>query len=179
VDLSEGNYGVALLNDCKYGYDVKDNLLRITLHRSPTEPDASADQGQYEFTYSLLPHAGTWRESDVIREAYALNDPLMARLVPANSHGDLPSAYAWAELDTDHVILETVKKAEDEQAWIVRVYECKQYRNNAVHLAFGQPIRKAVECNLLEEDEKPVSYQGNRLMFGIAPFEIKTFKVWF
>lgn len=177
VDLSEGNYGVALLNDCKYGYDVKDNLLRITLHRSPTEPDATADQGQYEFTYSLLPHAGTWREGNVIPEAYALNDPLLTRLIHANPGGDLPAAYAWAELDTDHVVLETVKKAEDDAAWIVRLYECKQYRSNAVNLTFGQPVRKAVECNLLENDETPVAYQGNRVTFAIKPFEIKTFKV--
>lgn len=84
VDLSEGNYGVALLNDCKYGYDVKDNVLRITLHRAPTEPDETADQGRDEFTCSLLPHSGTWRNSQVIQEAYALNDLLMARLVPGN-----------------------------------------------------------------------------------------------
>jgi alpha-mannosidase len=179
VDLSEGNYGVALLNDCKYGYDVKDNLLRITLHRSPTEPDETADQGRHVFTYSLLPHAGTWRESDVPREAYALNDPLMAQWRPARPHGDLPSAYAWAELDTDHVVLETVKKAEDAAAWIVRVYECKQYRSNAVGIRFGQAIRKAVECNLLEEDEGPVAFQDHQLTFAIKPFEIKSFKIWF
>jgi alpha-mannosidase len=179
VDLSEGNYGVALLNDCKYGYDVKDNLLRITLHRSPTEPDETADQGWHEFTYSLLPHAGTWRESDVIHEAYALNDPFLAQLAPANPQGNLPAAHTWAEVDTDHVLLETVKKAEDEHAWIVRVYECKQYRSNAVTIRFGQAIRKAMECNLLEEDEAPVTYQGNHLTFAIKPFEIKTFKIWF
>jgi alpha-mannosidase len=178
VDLSEGNYGVALLNDCKYGYDVKDNLLRITLHRSPTEPDPTADQGRHEFTYSLLPHAGNLRESDVIREAYSLNDPLMAWLTPANPQGDLPTAYAWAEVDIDHVVLETVKKAEDENAWIVRLYECKQYRSNAVTLTFGQPIRRAVECNLLEEDETQVDYQSNQLTFPIKPFEIKSFKIW-
>jgi alpha-mannosidase len=179
VDLSEGNYGVALLNDCKYGYDVKNNVLRITLHRSPTEPDPTADQGRHEFTYSLLPHAGTWRESDVIREAYALNDPLMALPVSANPQGDLPASYAWAEVDADHVVLETVKKAEDENAWVVRVYECKQYRSNSVTMTFRLSIRKAVECNLLEEDEIPVSYQDKELQFAINPFEIKTFKIWF
>ena len=179
VDLSQGNYGVALLNDCKYGYDVKDNVLRITLHRSPTEPDETADQGWHEFTYSLLPHAGAWRDSDVIHEAYALNDPLMALPMLANPQSVFPAVYAWAELDTDHVILETVKKAEDEKAWIVRVYESKQYRSNAVTITFGAPIRKAVEGNLLEEDETPAMIQENRLTFAIQPFEIKSFKIWF
>ena len=179
VDLSEGNYGVALLNDCKYGYDVKDNVMRITLHRSPTEPDETADQGHHEFTYSLLPHAGHWRESNVIREAYALNDPVIAQPIPANPRGDLPPTYAWADVDVDHVVLETVKKAEDEQAWIVRVYECKGHRDNTVTITFGGQLRKAVECNLLEEESAPVAYQGHRLTFGIKPFEIKTFKIWF
>jgi alpha-mannosidase len=99
------------------------------MHRSPIGLDATGDQGWHEFTYSLLPHAGTWRESDVIHEAYALNDPLMARLISGshNQFGDLPSTYAWVEVDADHVLLETVKKAEDENAWIVRMYECKQF----------------------------------------------------
>jgi alpha-mannosidase len=158
---------------------VKDNLLRITLHRSPTEPDETADQGHHEFTYSLLPHAGAWRESDVIQEAYALNDRLTAQRVPANRQGDLPAVYAWADLDTNCVVLETVKKAEDENAWIVRLYECKQYRSNEVTISFGKMIRKAVECNLLEEEEAAADYQGKRLTFAIRPFEIKTFKVWF
>lgn len=103
----------------------------------------------------------------------------MARLVPANPQADLPAAYAWAELDTDHVFLETVKKAEDENTWIVRVYECKQYRSKAVTISFGRPINKAVECNLLEEDETPVEYDDNKLTFAIRPFEIKPFKIWF
>jgi alpha-mannosidase len=168
-----------LLNDCKYGYDVKDNVLRITLHRSPTEPDPTADQGRHEFTYSLLPHAGTWRESDVIHEAYTLNDPLIAVLVPSNPQGNLPGSYAWADVDVDHVVIETVKKAEDDNAWIVRVYECKQYRSNAVTISFGQAIQNAVECDLMEQDEAPVAHQDNQLTFAIKPFEIKTFKIWF
>lgn len=85
-----------------------------------------------------------------------------------------PDAYAGTEVNSDHVILETVKKAEDERAWIVRVYECKQYRSNAVTITFGQPITRAVECNLLEED-----FHGNQLTFAVRPFESKTFKIWF
>jgi alpha-mannosidase len=83
------------------------------------------------------------------------------------------------EVDTDHVVLETAGKAEGENAWIVQLYECKQYRSNAVGIRFGQPIRKAVECNLLEEDETAVDWQADRLTFAIKPFEIKTFKIWF
>ncbi|MBI4786269.1 MAG: alpha-mannosidase [Chloroflexi bacterium] len=178
ADLSEGNYGVALLNDCKYGYDCKNNVLRLTLLKSGIEPDANADQGPHAFTYSLLPHAGGWREANVAREAYALNYPLRALALPPNPHGALPARYGFAALDSDNVMVETVKKAEDGDAWIVRVYEYKQFRSRAVNLTFGQPIRRAVECNLLEEDDRPAAYQENRLTFGIDPYEIKTFKVW-
>ena len=79
VDLSEGDYGVSLLNDCKYGHDIRDNVIRLSLLRSPTVPDPEADQGEQHFTYSLYPHAGRWDES-TLREAYALNDPLLARM---------------------------------------------------------------------------------------------------
>jgi alpha-mannosidase len=177
VDLSEGNYGVALLNDCKYGHDVRDNVLRLTLIKSAIKPDPQADQGRHTFTYSLLPHAGDWRAS-VPREAYALNHPLLADRVRANPGGSLPAAYQFVTIDSFHVVVETVKKAEDNEAWIVRLYECQQSRNNCVTLTFGQKIRDAVECNLVEEDPQPVSRSGNTLSFPIAPFEIKTFKVW-
>ncbi len=179
VDVSEGNYGVALLNDSKYGYDVKDQVLRITLHRSPTEPDPTADQGWHSFTYSLYPHAGHWRESDVVFEAYSLNNPLWGEPVGQNSRGKVSSDFSFAQVDCDHIALETVKRAEDGDGWIIRLYEFKQFRNPHAVLTFGLPVRKAVECNLLEESEMPVEFYENRLKFSIAPYEIKTFKVWF
>ncbi|MDQ4076758.1 MAG: alpha-mannosidase [Chloroflexota bacterium] len=178
VDLSEGNYGVALLNDSKYGHDIKDNVLRLTLIKSSIRPDPLADKGMHYFTYSLLPHAGTWRESDVVQQAYALNYPLLTATIPAKGEGRLPRQYQFATLDSDHVILETVKKAEAEEAYIVRLYEYKQYRSNQVTLRFAQPIRRAVECNLIEEEERPIPYEANQLTFPITPYEIKTFKVW-
>lgn len=183
VDLSEGNYGVALLNDCKYGHDVHDNVLRLTLIKSPIDPDPEADLGEHCFTYSLLPHAGDWRSSAVIPQGYALNTPLRAVMIPQAQPGDLPPAMALIEPDADHVILETLKRAEYEDApgttaWIVRVYETRQFRNPAVRLHFGLPIHRAVECNLMEKQETPVAIEGDTLIFAIAPYEIKTFMVW-
>jgi alpha-mannosidase len=179
ADFSEGNYGVSLLNDCKYGYDIKDNVMRLTLLKSAIRPDALADKGLHQFTYSLLPHAGGWQEAGVVQEAYNLNYPLHAREVPAQAEGTLPTRYAFAELDGDEVILETVKKAEADDAYIVRVYEWKQARHNAVNLRFARPIRRAIACNLVEEEERPVEHDAERITFAIAPYEIKTFKVWF
>lgn len=179
VDLSEGNYGVALLNDCKYGHDVKDNVLRLTLIKSAVRPDAQADQGRHVFTYSLLPHAGGWQEAHVVEAAYALNFPPHARLAPAQPDGTLPDRHQFAAVEPDHVILETVKRAEDGGAWIVRLYEYKQCRSSSVAVRFGQAIRRAVECNLMEVEEAEAAHRGEELRFGIAPYEIKTFKIWF
>lgn len=179
ADLSEGDYGVALLNDCKYGHDIKDNLMRLTLLKSGIDPDPQADQGQHEFTYSLLPHAGDWRKGGVAPEAYALNNPAFAAVLPTMQAGPLPARWSLASVDADHVIIETIKQAEAGDAVILRVYEYQQRRNPAVTLTLGRPMARAVECNLMEEGEAPVEHDDTTIRFAIAPFEIKTFKVWF
>jgi alpha-mannosidase len=178
VDLSEGNFGVSLLNDCKYGHDVKDNVLRLTLIKSAINPDETADRGVHEFTYSLVPHKGDWREGNIVKEAYNLNVPLLAGELKANQNGSLPATNQFAEIDNDNVLLETVKKAEDDDAVLVRFYEYKHYRNQT-NVSFAKPIKKAVECNLIEEEEKGADYQNQTLTFSVAPYEIKTFKIWF
>ena len=180
VDLSEGNYGAALLNDSKYGYDVKDNVLRITLHRSPTGPDPEADQGEHHFTYSLLPHAGEWLDSPVVQEAYDLNNPLQAAVTEAHPKGSLPAAFGLAQVEAGSVILETVKASEDakEGAWILRVYEYQGSHAARARICFGSPLARAAACNLLEEEDQPMQPEGDQLVFAIKPFEIKTFKVW-
>jgi alpha-mannosidase len=178
VDLSEGNYGVSLLNDCKYGHDIKDNVIRLTLIKSSIAPDETADRGLHEFTYSLVPHKGDWREGEIVKEAYHLNVPLLASERKANPNGNLPSIYQFAQIDNDNVLLETVKKAEDDDAIVVRFYEYKQFRNNT-SVSFANPIKKAVECNLIEEELEEADYQDKTLSFSVSPYEIKTFKVWF
>ncbi|MDQ0972536.1 alpha-mannosidase [Neobacillus niacini] len=178
VDLSEGNYGVSLLNDCKYGHDIKDNVIRLTLIKSSIAPDETADRGLHEFTYSLVPHNGDWREGEIVKEAYQLNFPFIASERKANPNGNLPSIYQFAQIDNDNVLLETVKKAEDDDAIVVRFYEYKQFRNNT-SVSFASPIKKAVECNLIEEELKEADYQDKTLSFSVSPYEIKTFKIWF
>jgi alpha-mannosidase len=180
VDLSEGNYGVALLNDCKYGYDIKDNVMRMTLIKSAVRPDALADKGRHEFTYSLLPHRGDWREGDVSRHAHELNIPLLAQFVPARVQpADLPPAFSFAQVDAEHVILDTIKKAENGDGWTIRLFEFQQKRRKNVTINFGKHLVKAVECNLMEEEEQPAAWAKNQLHFEIKPYEIKTFKIWF
>jgi alpha-mannosidase len=179
ADLSEGNYGVGLLNDCKYGYDIKDSIMRLTLIKSGIYPDPQADQGRHMFTYSLLPHSGDWRTGRVAEEAYDLNTPLIPGYAPGNGTGSIPAEVQFASVSPGNLMIETIKQAENDDSVVLRVYEFKQCKTNTARIQLSMPIRKAVECNLIEEDEKPINWQENTLSFEVDPFEIKTFKVWF
>ena len=179
ADLSEGNYGVALLNDCKYGYDIRDNVMRLTLIKSAIRPDPLADKGRHEFTYSLLPHQGDWRTGGVVQAGYDLNVPLLATTVEAHPDSHLPASFGLMTVDQENVVVETVKRAEDDDAWVVRVYETMQYRSRGVRLSFGQPVRRVQECNLVEQEVQNIPFDRDGLTFDLAPYEIKTFKVWF
>src|SRR5690606_27183554 len=116
ADMSERGYGVSLLNECKYGYDIKDHRMRLTLIKAARVPDATADLGKHEFKYALLPHQGDWVAGGTDQEAWALNQPLS--WFPGSS-----AAVPLFQLDGDHVKVSAVKKAEDADAWIVRIYE--------------------------------------------------------
>lgn len=181
ADLSEGGYGVSLLNDGKYGYDIHDHIVRLTLLKSSTRPDPNADQGVHRFTYSLLPHTGDWREAQTVRHAYELNVPTVALEDAAGlpvSNGDKEPVACQSFLYTNctHIVVETVKPAEDGDGLIVRLYEAHNQRGDA-DLIFIANILSAEECNLLEEPTSSATCQGNRLAFRVRPFEIKTFRV--
>lgn len=179
ADLSEGNYGVALLNDCKYGYGIKDNLMTLSLLKSPVSPDEKSDLGKHLLTYSIMPHGGSWRNR-VVEESYDLNNSLMGVYLPAKNKGSLPASYQFVESSTDNIMIETVKKAEDNQdALIIRLYEYKNYQLSDVKLRFNNNIKEAVECNLLEDEIAEVKHKQQELVFDIKPYEIRTFKVWF
>ncbi|HSV72778.1 MAG TPA: glycoside hydrolase family 38 C-terminal domain-containing protein [Chthonomonadales bacterium] len=175
ADLSETGYGVAVLNDSKYGWDIEGNVIRLTLLRSPEDPGPTADLGEHRFTYSLLPHAGTWLGS-VVAEAHALNAPLAAVAQPAHA-GDLPSPQSLAVVrGAPAVVIDTVKRAEDSDETVIRVYEALGGRM-PVTVEMHRPIASAVECDLLEEGDAPVEREFNRLRFAIKPFEVRTFRV--
>ncbi len=178
VDVSEGNYGVAVLNDGKYGHDTLDGMISLTLLRSSSCPDERAEAGSHAFTYALLPHPGDFTTEAVVREAYALNVPLRAMKLEAGNAAGSDTAATLCRVDAPNVIVETVKKAEADDALIVRVYEAGKMRG-PVSITFTRPLRKAYACNLLEERDEYVSTEDNRITFAIHPFEIRTFKVYF
>ena len=174
VDLSEADYGVALLNDCKYGHDTLEDMVSLTLLKSATGPDPGADEGTHTFTYALLPHAGGFCAETVVREAYALNAPLTAH--PLTTANGTARALEFCAVDNPNVVVEAVKKAENDDAVVVRVYEANGGRATA-SLAFARTVRKATECNLLEDEQQSVKVSEDGFTFSLRPFEIKTFKV--
>jgi alpha-mannosidase len=174
ADLSEGNYGVALLNDCKYGYDIQDNLIRLTLLKSATNPDPNADQGEHLMTYSLLPHQGDWRE-EVIPAAYDLNVPLILRRV-SGSTANAALSGSLVSTSSPNVVIETVKLAEDGNGLIVRMYEDHRNRG-AITLKTGFALAEAYHCNLLEENEQSLPTQNHQVQMEVRPYEIITLRL--
>ena len=172
ADLSEGDYGVSLLNDCKYGYDIKENVLRLTLIKSAIDPDPNSDIGFHSFYYSLYPHEGNWQQGRSVQAAYELNYPLIPKLT--GEYGD----FSFAKVNRENVIIETVKKAEDSDGIVVRIYEAFNQRGE-VELEFGYQLKNVTECNLLEDPEISVEFAGNKFRSEIKPYEIKTFVVEF
>lgn len=173
VDLSEGNYGASLLNDCKYGHDIRDNVIRLSLLRSPTSPDPEADQGEHHFTYALLPHAGDWT-GGTIPAAYALNDPAIA----VKGRGGAAQTVNFLTVDRPNVVIETVKRAEDGKGLIVRLYESQRQRG-PVTLTAAFPIKTAAITNLLEETITDVQPDGQQVTFSITPYQIITLRLVF
>jgi alpha-mannosidase len=176
ADLSDASHGFSLLNDSKYGYDAKDNVLRLSLLRSPTFPDPEADQGTHEFTYSLFPHGGTWKEAMTIQQGYALNYPLL--VIPTTQHsGLLPPSKSFFAPAENNVVITAVKKAADDNSLIIRYYEWAG-KKSTVHLTLSQPATAAWETNLMEGDPTPLDLQTDNIVaIPTSPYEIKTVKV--
>ncbi|MBD2844108.1 alpha-mannosidase [Paenibacillus sp. IB182496] len=169
ADLSERGYGVALLNDCKYGYDIKDNVLRLSLIKSANVPDPEADKGAHVFTYALLPHRGDWYEGEVEREAWDLNDPLTVQAGAARQ-----SRYSLLTVDCPHAAIDAVKRAEDEEALLVRLHEFGGASGTVV-LNSDAALAAWAECDLME---RPIgAWQSGPIRLKVAPYEIKTLLV--
>jgi alpha-mannosidase len=172
ADLGDETYGVALLNDCKYGHDIHGSVMRLSLLRGPTHPDPSADRGWHRFTYALMPHPGDFRQAGVIEAAEDLNAPL--RVVRSG----LPPGHrrSLVEVDTPEVVVETIKRSEDSDAVIIRLYEawggsCK------VRLRTTFPASRAFLCDLLERERHEVTVRDGAIELQLTPFKILTLKL--
>ena len=199
ADLSEYGYGVALLNNCKYGYDIHDGVMRLTLIKSGIFPYPEADQEIHRFTYALYPHAGDFRAGRVVQEAYDLNCPLIGwqtegkrengigvwgdgknavmRKTTAALTGIPHTGFSLLRVRAENVIVETVKQAEDGDGIVIRLYE-----------AYGKRTRTAVEasilagkqlwaCGCMENRLQELKHDGERAEITIKPYEILTLRI--
>jgi alpha-mannosidase len=177
ADLSDARHGLSLLNDCKYGYDAHGSVLRLSLLRSPEWPDPHADEGTHEFTYSLLPHSGGWREVGTVRAAYELNTPL--RAVAAQSHtGTLPGVHSFVALEPANLVLTAMKQAEDDADLILRFYESAGQKTEA-RITLPPNVEEVREANLMEQPGERLPSDGKTVTVAVNPWEIKTLRLRF
>jgi alpha-mannosidase len=176
VDLSEPDFGVALLNDCKYAYDCLEQSVRLTLVRGSTFPDPQADLGEHRLRYALFVHDGIADLAQVQRAAEAFNNPIavIGAGAPVQTRtGDL-GHFSFASVDQANVTLETVKKAETSDALVLRVFEHANRRATAT-IAFGAAVKSVRSVNLMEEGETlPLTVTDNTVTLSLRPFEIAT-----
>jgi alpha-mannosidase len=173
VDISEPDFGGALLNDCKYGYDAYEQLIRLTLVRGSTQPNANSDIGQHRIKYALFVHAGTSDLADVPVAAERFNNPVAVAGTPAITAPASAQTFSFATVDAPNVTLETVKKAEKSDAIVLRLYEHANARAQAT-IRFGVPVKSAKLVNLMEEGGEPVEVRDNSVTLNLRPFEIAT-----
>ncbi len=174
ADISEDDYGVALINNCKYGHNAEGSTLKLTMLKCGTHPYADADKGIHEFTYSLLPHTGNHKKGGVVQEGYMLNRPLIA--TEAKGSGTLCDTFSFVKCNKENVIIETVKKAEKENAYVIRAYDAFNRRGNA-QFKFGFDIKKAYLCDLMENKLKELDVADNTICCDVSNFEIVTVMV--
>jgi alpha-mannosidase len=179
-DLSENGRGFSLLNREKYGYDTYEpGTIRLTLLRSPIDPDPHADQGFHKMTYAMYPHPGDWREAETELRGYELNYRLLPVTAVPHS-GSMPDSHSFVEIEPKNVILSALKKAEDDDSVLFRFYEFEG-KASQVRLRFSESATGAVQANLMEKEEKPLSLEakGREVSVHIGPYEIGTVKVRF
>lgn len=175
VDLSEADFGVSLLNDCKYGYDALEQSVRLTLLRGSTFPSPDADLGEHRLRYGLFVHEGVADIAAVHRAAERFNNPVAVTgaLTPTDATG-AAGRFSFASADKDNLTLETVKKAETSDAIVLRIFEHANIRATT-RISFGIPVKSVRLVNLMEEHPgEPLALDGNGVTLHLRPFEIAT-----
>lgn len=170
VDISESDYGVALLNDCKYGHGASDEEISLTLLKTSHYPDESADVGEHSFSYALFPHCGDWRVGSVISEAYKFNIPAES---VCDAKGKLPQPFV--RLEGKGAVVEAVKPAEDGEGIVVRLYECFGGRRT-VRVTPGFVFERAEVVNILEEPVENISISEGAVELTLRPYQILSLK---
>jgi alpha-mannosidase len=177
VDLSEHNFGVLLLNDCKYGYACRGNLLTMSLLRAPVNPDETCDIGKHQFKWALVPHTGTLGQSNASRLGHSFNSPAVVRAVaddaPTQRH-----SLVWVE--PHGCKISAVKPAEDDPNDTVVLHMFEPYGGRGsftVHWAPELAVERVLACNLLEDDLGELEHKDRHFKATFKPFQIRAFKL--
>lgn len=166
AELSETGYGVALLNNCKYGYDIKEDTMRLSLLKSAVDPDYNADNGTHEFTYSLYPHSEEWYESGLEEEAFDLNSPALVFDGVAKK-----ADVSLINFDAQNIVVDALKKAENEDVYVLRFHEYTG-RRNEITIDTALKFNSWCEADLMEN---PVGeWKTAPVKVKVTPYEIKT-----
>ena len=181
VDISEadGSFGVAILNDSRYGYDIRDNhIVRLSILRSPTWPAYNVDKGLHEVRYSLYTHRGDESLIDVIRKGYEFNNGLIP-IVEKPHEGRLGCVGSFISITPENLVITAVKRAEDDGDVVLRLYETMGRKTEGeVSFNIGKKIKSAYKTNLLEDEIlEEVKIEQNKVKFLVGPYEIVTLKV--
>ena len=178
ADLSEDEYGVSLINDSKYGYDVDKNVMRLTLLNAPLWPDPMANRGQNSVSYQLYPHNGDWKKAQTKRRGYEFNNPVLC--FPADRHiGELPLRNSFVQISPDNIILTTIKYAEDNKdVWVLQWYE-SEGKDTEVELILPAMPKRIVGSNFLEEDGNDIKIKQNKIRVKNLAYAVMTVKVYF
>ncbi len=176
VDLSEDGFGVALLNDGKYGHDVSGNVIRMSLLRSPTWPDPLADRGRHRFAYALFPHLGSPTTGEVIAEAHAFNAPLRTLVIEGAGDGTLPSRHSLVSVDPS-VVIAAVKAADDGDGTIVRLHEAFGGSRRATLRVEGVTAAERTDVLEVADGTGPLVVHDGAVDLDLRPFELVTLRL--
>lgn len=176
ADLSQDDYGVSLINEAKYGYDVKGNTLRLSLLRSPVWPDPTADRGKHRINYALYPHPGRWEDSLTVQRGAEFNVPLLVTMTTAH-RGKSPSRHSFISVTPAHIVMSSLKKAEDSGAWVITLYD-STHRGGTAVVTLAFPPAKAVLSDFLETDGTPLTIQGQQVTVPIKEGALAVIKIF-
>lgn len=171
VDISDNSYGVSVLNDCKYGFSADENVIGLTILKCSTQPNTEADRCIHELTYSVYPHEGSAVSGGTVQQAYNLNQPMT--VAEKSGNGTLPQSFSFIKCDKENVIVETVKKAEDSENIVVRLFDSYNMTTDT-KLTFGFDVKKAYLCDLLENKLEEVAVSDSSINLSVKNFEIVT-----
>lgn len=172
IDLSDRSYGTALINNCKYGHRVLGNTINLNLLRSTSYPDPNADRAEHDFKYAFFPHTGDYVESGVVKEAFNFNVPLTINKINKQV-GILKESHSYISVDSDNIVIDTIKKAEDSDNIIVRLYECHETSNQAI-INFNFPVKNVYLANMLEKPQSELEVINGKIIIDTAPFKVIT-----